>query len=62
MVLEFLLLDEGSRALLQSHWGALGLCRGRPIASRVTDCHSVEELGFHLLEKRDVTLLQGVAV
>jgi hypothetical protein len=34
----------------------------RPLStSRVVDCHSVEELGFQLLDRRDVTVLQGVA-
>jgi hypothetical protein len=30
-----------------------------PSTSRVADCHLVEELRFQLLERRDVTLLQG---
>jgi hypothetical protein len=70
--LEFLLFDGGTGALLQSQWEALGLCalqgwgesgRGEavPCTSRVAYCHSVEELGFQLLDRRDVTLLQGGA-
>jgi hypothetical protein len=38
-------------------------CRGRPSSiSRVTDWHSIEELGFQCLDRRDVTLLQGGAL
>jgi hypothetical protein len=33
---------------------------GRPSnTSRVVDCHSVEELGFQLLNRKDMILLQG---
>jgi hypothetical protein len=45
--------------------GAGSLCTvgGRPPSpSGVADCHSVEELGFQILERRDVTLSQGCAV
>jgi hypothetical protein len=63
--LEFLLFDGVTGFLQQSQWGALGLCalfRGRPPStSRVEDCHSVEELGFQFLDRRDVTLLKGGA-
>jgi hypothetical protein len=59
--LEFPLFDEGTGALLQWQWGALGLCAlwGRPPStSRVADCCSVEELGFQLFDRRDMALLQ----
>jgi hypothetical protein len=60
--LELLLFGGGTGALLQLQWGALCLCtlwgNRPPSTSRVADCHSVEELGFHLLDRRDVTLLQ----
>jgi hypothetical protein len=32
-----------------------------PSTNRVVDCHSVEELDFQLLVRRDMTLLQGGA-
>jgi hypothetical protein len=45
-------------------WGVLVSvhCGGRgrpPSTSRVADGHSVEELGFQLLDRTDLTLLQG---
>jgi hypothetical protein len=56
----------GVGACLQSQWGVLGLCAlwgDRPgSTSRVAGCHSVEELGFQLLDRRDVAHLQGGAV
>jgi hypothetical protein len=63
-VLEFPLFDGDTRDLLQSQWGVLGLCtvEGRPPStSKEADCHLVEELGFQLTDRRDMTLLQGGA-
>jgi hypothetical protein len=62
--LEFLLFDGSAGVLLQSQWGVLRLCAlwEPPITSRVVDYHSVEELGFQLLDSSDVTVLQGGAV
>jgi hypothetical protein len=40
--------------------GSLCSVVGRPL--RVVDCHSVQELGFQVLGRRDVILLQGGAV
>jgi hypothetical protein len=55
--LEFLLFDGGARALLQSHWGILGLCAlwGHKTSrtSRIAECHSVEVLGLQLWDRRD---------
>jgi hypothetical protein len=63
--LEFLLFDgaQGSPAVTVGRAGSLRTVGGRPPStSRVVDCHLVEELGFHLLNRRDVTLLQAGAV
>jgi hypothetical protein len=57
--------DGCTGALLQSQWGALGLCvlwEAGFLSHRGADCHSVEELGFQLLDRRDGTFLQGGAV
>jgi hypothetical protein len=55
----------GHRDSLEVAVGSIGsLCTvvGRlPSTSIVADCHSVEELGFQLVDRRNVTLLQGVA-
>jgi hypothetical protein len=45
------------------HSGSLCTVGGRPSStSSVAGCYSVEELGFQLLDRRDVSLLQGGAV
>jgi hypothetical protein len=66
-VLEFLLFDGGLGTLLQSELGGStgSPCTvgGRlPSTCRIVDCHSVKELGFQLLDRRDGTVLQGGAV
>jgi hypothetical protein len=57
--LESLLFDGGTGALLQLQWGMLGALweAGLLSTSRGADCHSVEELGFQLMDKKDVTFL-----
>jgi hypothetical protein len=62
--LEFPPFDGGTGALLQSQRGvevSVHRAGQASCTSRVANCHSVEELGFQLLEWRDMTLLQGGA-
>jgi hypothetical protein len=73
-IASFLLSVRGEvPTLLWGHRGSLAvtvgstgyLCTmkfGPPRTHRVADCHSVEELGFQILDRRDMTLLQGGAV
>jgi hypothetical protein len=54
---------QGSLAVTVGSVESLCTVRTRPPSTgKVADCHSVEELGFHLLGRRDMTLLQGGAV
>jgi hypothetical protein len=56
-------VHRGSPAVTVGSAQSLCTVRGRPPStSGVADCHSVEELGFQLLDRRQVTLLQGGAV
>jgi hypothetical protein len=63
--LAFLLFNKGARALsLSGTVSTAGpLCTlgdWPPDSCRVADCHSVGELGFHLLDKGDWTLLLAI--
>jgi hypothetical protein len=61
--LEFLLFDGGSPTVAVGSAGSLCTLGHRPpSSSRVADCHSVGELGFQILDKREMTLLQGGTV
>jgi hypothetical protein len=63
--LEFLLLkghNDSSEVTVGSVRSLYTVIGRSPSTSRVVDCHSVEELGFQLLDRRDGTLLQGGAV
>jgi hypothetical protein len=63
--LKFQLFDghKGSTAVTVRSVGSLCTVWSRPSStSREVYCHSVEELAFQLLNKRDVTLLQGGAM
>jgi hypothetical protein len=63
--LAFKLFDVCTEALLQlqwEHWVSVH-CGDRPSStSRGADCQTVEELGFHLLDRKDMTLLPGGTV
>jgi hypothetical protein len=51
---------SGSPTVVVGNFGSLCTVGCRPTStSRVVGCHSVEELGFQLLDKRDMTFLWG---
>jgi hypothetical protein len=52
----------GVQRLFCSHRSLFTVGGRPPSTSRVVDYHSVEELGFQPLDRRDRTLLQGGAV
>jgi hypothetical protein len=56
--LEFLFFDGGIGALLHSQVGSTGSLYTVGGTSRIAGCHSLEELGFQLLDRREVALLQ----
>jgi hypothetical protein len=65
MELELLLWCGCGGAPVVTEWSTRSLCTvgDRPSGtSRVAGCHSVEDLGFQLLDRRDMTLLQRGAV
>jgi hypothetical protein len=54
---------KGSPAVAVEITGSLCTVGDRPPStSRVVNCHSVEELGSQLLDRKDRTLLKGGAV
>jgi hypothetical protein len=63
--LEFLLFDgrcRGSPAVAVGSTGSLCTVESRhPSTNTIVYCHSVEKLGLQLLDRRDMTLLQGGA-